>query len=654
MTMKKQLKQLKQLTLCLLFASLSIISYAQIRLPKLIGNGMVLQRNTALKIWGWASPNEKVKIEFNQKRYETAATTQGEWTVTLPQMKAGGPYTMTLKASNEMTLRDILIGDVWLASGQSNMELPMYRVRPRYESEIANSTNANIRFFSVPQRYDFNTPQSDLPSGEWRAANPDNVLAFSAAAYFFAKEIQAKYQIPVGIVNASLGGSPAQAWISEEALKAFPEYYAEAQRFKDQLLINQIESQEQAKIRDWYSRLRQKDEGYKDSATNWFEPNLNTTDWATMKVPGYWANTPLGPVNGVVWFRKEIELSAAQAAQPAKLNLGRIVDADSVFINGVFVGTTSYQYPPRWYKVPANVLKAGKNVIVVRVISNSGQGGFVLDKPYHLTFGNEKIDLKGDWQYKPGATMEPTPGMTFIRWKPVGLFNAMIAPLLNYRIKGAIWYQGEANTGKPVEYKDLLATMIRDWRTHWGEGDFPFLLVQLANFMESKSNPSESNWAQLRESQRQTLNVPNTGMAVTIDLGEWNDIHPLNKKDVGLRLALAAQKVAYGEKKIVSSGPVYQSMKVEGNKIILTFSNTGSGLVAKGGELNYFAIAGADNKFVWAKAKIKNNKVIVWNENIANPVVVRYAWADNPEGANLYNKEGLPASPFTSAGKLQW
>lgn len=642
--------QRKHLTLCLLLLSISILSFAQIRLPKLIGNGMVLQRDTELKIWGWASPNEKVGVEFNQKRYENTTNANGKWAITLPKMKAGGPYAMTLKASNEITLKDIWVGDVWMASGQSNMELPMYRVRPLYEQEIANAANPAIRFFTVPQRYDFNTPQEDLQSGEWKAANPENVLNFSAAAYFFAKEMNAKYQVPVGIVNASLGGSPAQAWISEDALKAFPEYYAEAQRFKDQSLINRIESEEQAKIRDWYSLLRQKDEGYKNAATNWFDPSLNTTDWATMKVPGYWAETPLGPVNGVVWFRKEIELTAEQAAQPAKLNLGRIVDADSVFINGAFIGTTSYQYPPRWYKVPANVLKPGKNIFVVRIINNSGKGGFVLDKPYELTVGEQKINLKGDWQYKLGATMGPTPGMTFIRWKPVGLYNAMIAPLLNYRIKGAIWYQGEANTVKPVEYKELLATMIRDWRTRWGQGDFPFMLVQLANFMETKSEPTESNWAQLRESQRQTLSLTKTGMAVTIDLGEWNDIHPLNKKEVGKRLALAAQKEAYGDKKIVSSGPVYQSMKVEGNKIILTFTHTGSGLVAKGGgELRYFAIAGADNKFVWAKARIENNKVIVWNENLPNPVTVRYAWADNPDGANLYNKEGLPASPLTTA-----
>ena len=642
--------QRKLITLCLLLAGTTILSFAQIRLPKLIGNGMVLQRNTELKIWGWASPNEKVQVAFNQKKYEVVSNAEGKWAITLSKMKAGGPYTMTLRAANEITLNDIWIGDVWVASGQSNMELPMSRVRLLYEKEIANAANPAIRFFTVPQQYDFNTPQADLSSGEWKAANPDNVLDFSAAAYFFAKDIHAKYHVPVGIINSSLGGSPAQAWVSEETLKAFPEYYAEAQRFKDQSLINRIESEEQAKIRDWYSLLRQKDEGYKNPATNWFDPNLNTADWATMKVPGYWAETSLGQVNGVVWFRKEIELTAEQAAQPAKLNLGRIVDADSVFINGAFVGTTSYQYPPRWYKVPANVLKPGKNILVVRIISNSGKGGFVLDKPYELTVGEQKINLKGDWQYKLGATMEPTPGMTFIRWKPVGLYNAMIAPLLNYRIKGVIWYQGEANTSKPEEYRELFPTMIRDWRNHWGEGDFPFLYVQLANFMETKSEPAESNWAQLRESQRQTLSLAKTSMAVTIDLGEWNDIHPLNKKDVGLRLELAAQKVAYGDKKIVSSGPLYQSMKVEGNKIILTFSNTGSGLVAKGGgELRYFAIAGADNKFVWAKARIENNKVIVWNDNILNPVTVRYAWADNPEGANLYNKEGLPASPFTTA-----
>jgi sialate O-acetylesterase len=292
-------------------------------------------------------------------------------------------------------------------------------------------------------------------------------------------------------------------------------------------------------------------------------------------------------------------------------------------------------------------LREGENIIVVRVINNIGKGGFVLDKQYELIVGGRAFDLKGDWQYRLGTRMEPLASQTFIRWKPLGLYNAMISPLLNYRMKGVIWYQGESNAEKPLEYQELFSTLIRDWRNKWNQGDFPFLFVQLPNFMETKSQPSESNWALLREAQLKTLSLPNTGMAVTIDIGEWNDIHPLNKKDVGKRLALAAQKVAYGDEKIIHSGPIYHSMKIVGNKIIISFSDTSGGLIAKGGgELRYFAIAGADKQFVWAKAKIKDGKLVIWNNKIQKPQAVRYAWADNPEGANLYNREGLPASPF--------
>jgi sialate O-acetylesterase len=333
--------------------------------------------------------------------------------------------------------------------------------------------------------------------------------------------------------------------------------------------------------------------------------------------------------------------------KPARLLLGRVVDSDRTYVNGKFVGSVSYQYPPRKYDVPRSLLKKGKNIIVVRVINNIGRGGFILDKPYQLLMAGQTIDLKGTWQYKLGAVMDPLPPKTFIEWRPLGLYNGMIAPLLNYTIKGVIWYQGESNTARPLEYQRLFPAVITDWREKWNQGDFPFLYVQLANFMEVKNQPTESNWAELREAQLKTLDVPNTGMAVAIDIGEWNDIHPLNKADVGKRLALAALKVAYGDKEVVYSGPIYQSMRINDNKIILTFTHIGSGLVIQeGSELNHFAIAGADKKFVWAKAKIKGNKIIVWNDKITNPVAVRYAWADNPDSANLYNKEGLPASPF--------
>jgi sialate O-acetylesterase len=527
------------------------------------------------------------------------------------------------------------------------MELQMKRVSPIYQTDIANSENTYIRQFVVPQKYNFNEPQKELVSGTWKSANPQNLPEFSAVAYFFAKELFETYKVPIGLINVSLGGSPAEAWLSEKALKKFPAYYQEAQTYKDSSLINQIEHQDRFRIRAWYSLLRQKDEGYKNPAKTWSDPSLNTSDWATMQIPGYWADTNLGAVNGVVWFRREIQIPASMAGQRAKLILGRIVDADSVFINGVLVGATSYQYPPRRYEIPMGLINEGNNTLVIRVINNSGNGGFVSDKPYELIVGGKTIDLKGDWQYRLGATMEPLTSETFIRWKPLGLYNAMINPLLNYKIKGTIWYQGESNTGKPTEYKELFRALIQDWRTNWRQGNFPFLFVQLPNFMESKKQPGESNWALLRESQLKALSLPNTGMAVIIDIGEWNDIHPLNKKDVGKRLALAACKVAYGNKGVVYSGPMYQSMKNEGNKVILSFANIGSGLISKGGgALNYFAISGADKKFVWANARIDNDKVIVWSDRVSNPIAVRYAWADNPDGANLYNVEGLPASPF--------
>ncbi len=627
---------------------LPLSAFSQITLPKLISDGMVLQRNTDVKIWGWADPGETIAIDFKDSSYNTTTNENGRWEVTLSDLEAGGPYTMTLKASNTVTIRDIMVGDVWIASGQSNMELPMSRVRPMYEKEIANAQNNAIRYFDVPNTYNFDRPQRQLSSGSWEKTTPETVPNFSAVAYFFASKLNDKYGVPVGIINSSLGGSPAEAWISEGTLQQqFPEYYNEAQLYKDSALVNKIQVSDNARRQAWYRQLNNQDNGYDNPETPWYKADLNTSDWSTTDIPGFWANTELGSLDGVVWFRKEVDIPSEMAGKRVQLNLGRIVDADSVFVNGTFVGTTSYQYPPRWYKVPAGVLKEGTNTIAIRVINERGNGGFFPDKEYKVTDGEQTIDLKGEWKYKTGASMPPLESQTFIRWMPVGLHNAMIAPLLDYRMKGVIWYQGESNTYRPAEYERLFSTMIKDWRNKWNQGTFPFLYVQLANFMKASSQPSESNWARLRESQLKTLSIPKTGMAVTIDVGEWNDIHPLEKKPVGNRLALAARKIAYGED-IVYSGPIYKSMEIKNDRIILNFDHTGSGLMAKGGnELKRFAIAGPDSNFVWANAKvISDSKIAVWSDKVENPVAVRYAWADNPEGANLYNKEGLPASPF--------
>ncbi|WP_311136703.1 sialate O-acetylesterase [Hymenobacter cellulosilyticus] len=616
-------------------------------MPKLVSDGMILQRDAPVAVWGWAKPGEKVTVTLAGKTAATTTGPDGRWRASLAKMKAGGPYEMTIAGTNRITLKDVLIGDVWVCSGQSNMETPMSRLRDKYPDVVAQANNPMIRQFNVDLRYAFSGPKADVAGGKWVPTTPQNVLAFSGVAYFFAKTLFDKYHVPIGLIRSAVGGSPAEAWLSADALKAFPTYAQAAEKVKDSTYVARTIAQGQAASRAWYTSLRQQDQGVVKGSTPWYATSYQAADWKTMKIPGYWADQGLGPVNGVVWFRKEVEVPASMVGKPARLELGTIVDSDSVYINGQFAGTTGYQYPPRKYDLPTTLLQPGRNIIVIRVINNGGRGGFTLDKQYRLTAGGQTLDLRGDWQYKLGAATAPTPGSTSFQNQPGGLYNGMIAPLLPYTIKGVLWYQGESNTAKPEEYQPLLTALITDWRKHWQQPTLPFLYVQLANFMQVKDQPTESNWAGVREGQRRTLVVPNTGMAVALDLGEWNDIHPLNKEDVGKRLALAAQKVAYGDKKVVASGPLYQSMQVAGNKATLTFTSTGGGLVAKDGKpLRYFAIAGPDKKFVWAQAKIEGNKVVVWNDQVPNPVVVRYAWADNPEGANLANKEGLPASSF--------
>ena len=635
-----------RLVILLLIASFSPL-WAQLRLPPLISSGMVLQRDVELHIWGWADPGERIDVRFAGSAYQTVADQAGTWKLQLPPQKAGGPYDMIVRGNTEITVSDVMIGDVWVCSGQSNMELKMKRVRLLYEREMATADNPNIRHFEVPQEYNFSGPQTEMWGGYWKKVTPGNVPNFPAVAYFFAVDVYEKYKIPIGLINATVGGSPAEAWMSESALKNFPEHYAEAQKFKDTALIRKIETEDYQRTTDWYATLWKKDAGLAKPNQQWFDASYDFSGWKTMQIPGYWAQTEFGPLNGSVWFRKNVTIPASMAGQEAFLNLGRIVDADSVYINGILVGSTSYQYPPRWYQVPKNVLKAGKNSFVIRVINTSGKGGFVPDKPYELIAGSDTVDLKGEWHYSVGAIMEPLADRTFIRWKPAGLFNAMIHPLLPYRIKGVIWYQGEGNTRRAAEYAQLFPSMIRDWRDHWKQGDFPFLFVQLASFMEQKPDPSESEWALLRESQQRALSLPKTGMAVAIDVGEWNDIHPLNKKEVGKRLALTAQKVAYDDKNVVYSGPIFRTAKFKNGKAVISFDQLGSGLMVKGGGvLQGFAVAGADKRFVWAEARIENNEIVVQSPKVPEPVAVRYAWADNPANANLYNRDGLPAAPF--------
>ena len=611
----------------LLFLLISFSAFADVKLPSLVSNGMVLQRDIPVKIWGWANPGEKVTVSFKGKKIRTSADAMGNWSATLPANPAGGPYEILV---NEIRLQDVLFGDVWLCSGQSNMVLNMERVKEKYSTDIASANYPQIRNFFIPTAISKIDVKQDLPASSWLPVNPENVLLMGAVSYFFARDLYTKYQVPIGIINSSVGGTPIESWISEDGLKEFPAYVKDTSK----VIVTAPSAKKSA------------DRGLSEK---WASPAYLPKGWKRYAIPGFWEDQGLRDLNGVVWFRREIEIPSSLAGMPAKLFMGRIVDADQIFVNGEQVGNVTYQYPPRRYTVKNGLLKAGKNLVVIRVTNTSGKGGFVPDKQYELIVGNQTIDLQGDWEYKvgevfPPVTEKPAPSA----YTPTALYNAMIAPFLPYSLKGFVWYQGESNVGKPQVYEQLLPTLAKDWRTKFKQPDLPFLYVQLPGFQDRNFLPSESNMAVLREGQLMSLSIPRSAMAVTLDLGEWNDIHPLTKKPIGERLALAARKLAYGEN-FVSSGPIYESNAIEGNRIRIRFRETGSGLAINKtdeDELMQFAIAGKDKKFVWAKAIIERNTVVVWSDEISQPMYVRYAWADNPEGANLINVEGLPASPF--------
>lgn len=650
-------------TACFVIFLFTISSaFADVKLPQLITNHMVLQRDLKLKIWGWAAVGEKVSVSINKIKANTKTGSDGKWLMVLPAMKAGGPYTMQIKGNNTITLSDILIGDVWFCSGQSNMTVLMERVKEKYPEEIANANFSEIRNFFVPTKADVTKEYDDLPPGKWLNADHANILSFGAVPYFFAKQIYLKYHVPIGIVNSSVGGTPIEAWISAEGFKDFPNELAQIKNFRDTAYMNVANRRPAGgPPRGGAGGLRIEPDKGISGPVKWTDPSFDPQGWHKFWMPGYWTDQGVKSLNGTLYFRKEIDVPAAMTGVPAKLFVGRIIDADSTFVNGKFVGNITYQYPPRRYEIPAGILKPGKNIIVVKVINTAGKGGFVPDKNYSLNANGQRIDLRGEWLYQVGQVQPrvsfgggPRGGGTPAGPRPVnaqnaptGLYNPMVAPAINYGIKGFLWYQGEANSGQAKAYAKLLPALINDWRTKWGEGNIPFLYAQLPNYMEVNYSPEESDWAQMRQSMFETLAVPNTGMSVAIDAGEWNDIHPLDKKDVGERLALWAEHYSYGAKDLVYSGPLYKSSSVDGNKITLSFTSIGSGLAVKGGgDLNYFQIAGADKKYVWAKAKIEGDKVVVWSDAVPSPVSVRYAWADNPEGANLINKEGLLASPF--------
>ncbi len=621
---------------------------AQLRLPSFLASDMVLQQQKVNRIWGRADAQQLVTVSFKNKTYSTFANGNGEWQVFLEPSAAGNAGSMVVKAGTEkIELTNILIGEVWVCSGQSNMEWKMNLCPETYKDELKSANNDNIRFVVFNKTF-ANSAQSDITlEKKWSSINPSTIGDCSAVAYWYAKKLYAELKVPIGLIVTSWGGTPAQSWTSFEGLHDFSNYTTPYIEKVKPLKLGDINKQKQ-EIKEKFKKDIQEKSAFVNEVV---KPDFDDSKWPEMYLPKQWEEQGFPTMDGIVVYRLAFSVDAADAGKEAELNMPAVDDMDSTYINGTFIGSINQWDAGRKYKIPAGVLKAGRNLLVIKVQDDGGGGGLsAVEEKFNVTISNKKIQLAGKAKYNIIAVLEDiTGGNGAIEHQPAVLYNAMIAPILPLSIRGAIWYQGESNadnTKDALEYSTLFPAMINDWRNHWGQGDFPFLFVQLSSFGAVRTEPAECNWGFLREAQTKTLALPNTAMAVTIDVGNPTNIHPQQKKEVGDRLAAGALKTVYGKTKLVAGGPQLKGFSIKGNQVILEFSNTGTGLMIKGKELKHFAVAGADKKFVWADAVIKGNTIVVSCKTGVKPVAIRYAWANSPVDANLYNKEGFPAVPF--------
>jgi sialate O-acetylesterase len=596
---------------------------------------MIIQRDAPFPIRSRC----KAKVAFLGKTYE-AQPVGGKWLATIDPVSAGGPFDMDIESDKgAIRIRDIYSGDIWLAAGQSNMELPMSRVRDDYPEEWEREFPL-VRQFKVPQEWDFSGPREQFSGGSWTAASRETLHEFSAAAWFFAKNLYARYKVPIGIVNAAWGGTPIESWMSRDALADFPAKITEGDKYADAAKNREIAARNEAEIQEWESRLLREDRGIDGE---WRQAKADISQWESIDLPGNFSDAGLVQFCGVVWLARDFDLPQGFADSDAKIWLGTITDADTVYINGVETGNTGYRYPPRKYPVPAGLLREGKNRVVIRVTCNAGEGGVIRGKPFRIFTNNETVDLAGTWKYKAGCSALTRPKEFFFQWQPMGPYNAMIAPALKFPLKGVIWYQGESNDCSPHEYAGLFKAMITDWRKKSLNGELPFLFVQLPIFGKPSKNDESANWALIRESQSAALSLPATGMAAAIDLGEWNDLHPVNKKDIGFRLYLAAEKTLFKNDN-TSPGPMLCGIQKRGRKMFLTFDNCGGGLVAK--EKTYISAVSEDG-LVRLPVEIEGtDEISIDLSSVRDARILLYAWANNPKDRQLYNDEGLPAVPF--------
>ncbi|MFC2124263.1 sialate O-acetylesterase [Bacteroidota bacterium] len=623
----------------LLLLPVTIYAQEQFRVAKVFGDNMVLQRNANVAVWGWDNVDQEIILKIGNTTTQSVAGEDGKWMARLPSFKAGGPYAMEIEGSSSITFENILFGDVWLASGQSNMEWSLGSGVVNGEKEISSADYPEIRQIKIPNEVGYR-PREDISRGEWRVCSSETVRGFSAVAYFFARHLYQKYEIPIGIINSSWGGTGAEAWTSGDMLRTLPDFRGRVLNDEanpenwDELVAMNI-----ANDRLKWDIISNSKTGI-DKGVH--KRNYNDSKWDIINVPD-WDKS----LEDVIYLRKTITIPKNMKGKDMLLHAGQLDQRDETYFNGIKIGGS--QDPNlRVYPIDGNLVRSGKNTIAIRLVHPWNNHPRMTGPEESLLIkqkdGDWQLGIVGAWKFMEG--LEPDiPDIIRFQDSLSSLYNAMINPLIPYTLTGTIWYQGEHNAGRAYQYRDLFKSMITDWRIGWDAGYFPFLFVQLANWRKQATEPGPSDWAELREAQLMALDLQNTGMAVTIDVGEEVDIHPRNKQDVGKRLALAARNMVYGDATLVYSGPVYKNMRIEGDKIILSFDQIGSGLLCKGSELHGFEIAGIDKKFYWAKAKIVEDEIEVWSDKVKTPVAVRYAWANNPD-CNLYNFENLPATPF--------
>lgn len=640
-------------------ASTVSATHADVGMPSIFGDGMVLQRDASVPVWGWATPGERVRVTGSWSADavgETVTGPDGRWSVNLQTPASADGSTLTVQGSTTKTFRNVLIGEVWICSGQSNMEWPLAQTE-NAEVEIPRAADPLVRLFTVKNTISLH-PQLDC-EGQWSECSPDSAARFSAVGYYFARELSARLGVPVGVISADWGGTPAQAWTDGTTIARFPEFASQMDfvaKAKDpETRASVAEGWEQR----WWNALDEP--GPKRQPKPWITEPFDDSTWATMSVPSAFSGDDLGRHDGIVYLRRVIELPAdfasAGGGGAGRLNLGPIDDRDTAWINGKLVGSTladNKWSEARTYEIPAGLLKPGRNVVAVRVLDTGGAGaiGTASGKSFDMTItvglgpSEKSLSIAGDWKYAVGPTMRELPAMSNAPQigpgMPTTLFNGMIAPLIPYGIRGAIWYQGESNIGNAPLYARLFPAMIEGWRSLWNQGDFPFYFVQIAPYRYSNVNPGLV--AELREAQHRALSTPNTGMAVTLDIGNPADIHPMNKRDVGHRLAAIALAKTYGDSDVEWSGPMLTDVSAAGSEIRIRFDH-GDGMVIRESTTPQLWVAGADKQFRPAEARIDGDTIVVSNPAVAAPVAVRYGWSSAPD-ATIFGGSGLPAAPF--------